>query len=113
MSSVARNVAANLLAKIWAVLMSLAVVPVYIRALGMEAYGLLGFFLSLTAIFAVLDLGLGNSLNRQLAQYSVQPGSEQQTRDLLRTLESIYWLVGIVAGAATALLAPLIAAHWL
>jgi O-antigen/teichoic acid export membrane protein len=95
------------------VAVSLAVVPVYLHVLGVEAYGLLGFFLSLTAIFAVLDLGLGNSLNRQLAQYSVQSGAEQKTRDLVRTLESIYWLVGIVAGIGTALAAPLLATHWI
>jgi O-antigen/teichoic acid export membrane protein len=112
-SSIARNIAANLAAKIWTVLVSLAVVPVYLHVLGVEAYGLLGFFLSLTAIFAVLDLGLGNSLNRQLAQYSVQPGAEQKMRDLVRTLESIYWLLGVVAGIGVALLAPLIAAHWI
>ncbi len=78
----------------------------------MEQYGLLGIFLTLTAIFAILDLGLGNALNRQLAQYSVQPGKEQDAHDLLRTLESIYWLVGIVIGVVTVIVAPLIAEHW-
>src|SRR6202035_4627764 len=54
---------------------SLAVVPVYIHFLGIEAYGLIGFFLSLTAILSLLDLGLGTALNRQFAQYSAQSGN--------------------------------------
>ena len=107
-----KNVGANLGGKVWALLISLAAVPLYIRLLGMEQYGLLGIFLTLTAIFAILDLGLGNALNRQLAQYSVQPGKEQDAHDLLRTLESIYWLVGIVIGVVTVIAAPLIAEHW-
>jgi O-antigen/teichoic acid export membrane protein len=113
MSRVLQNVAANLGGKAWTVLVSLAVVPIYLRVLGIEAYGLMGVFLSLTAIFAVLDLGLGNALNRQLAQLSAQPDRAQEMRDLLRTLEIIYWAVGISIGVLTALLAPSIAAHWI
>lgn len=112
MSRVLQNVVANLGGKVWTVLVSLAVVPVYLRVLGIEAYGLMGVFLSLTAIFAVLDLGLGNALNRQFAQLSVQPDRAQDMRDLLRTLEIVYCTIGISIGVLTALLAPSIAAHW-
>jgi O-antigen/teichoic acid export membrane protein len=112
MSRVFQNVVANLGGKAWTVLISLAVVPVYLRVLGIEAYGLMGVFLSLTAIFAILDLGLGNALNRRLAQLSVEPDRGQDMRDLLRTLEIAYWAVGISIGVLTALLASSIAAHW-
>lgn len=112
MPHVLHNVIANLLGKVWTILISLAVVPVYIHTLGMESYGLLGIFLSLTAIFAVLDLGLGNALNRQLAHYSVQLGREQDMSNLLRTLELIYWFIGIAIGVITSCLAPFIADYW-
>jgi hypothetical protein len=89
------------------------VVPVYIHFLGVEAYGLIGFFLSLTAILSLLDLGLGTALNRQFAQFSAQSGKAREMRDLLRTLEIIYWLIGIAIGATMATLAPAIAAYWI
>ena len=113
MSPVGRNIIANVTGKGWAALLSLAVIPLYAHFLGIEAFGLIGFFLSLTAILSLLDLGLGTALNRQFAQYSMQPDKAQEMRDLLRTLEIIYWLIGIAVGVTVAVLAPAIAAHWL
>jgi len=113
MSLVRRNIIANVAGRGWAALLSLAVLPVYIHFLGIEAFGLIGFFLSLMAILSLLDLGLGTALNRQFAQYSMQSGKAQAMRDLLRTLEIIYWLIGIAIGVAVAALAPVITAYWL
>ena len=113
MSIVRRNIVANIAGRGWAALLSLAVLPVYIHFLGIEAFGLIGFFLSLMAILSLLDLGLGTALNRQFAQYSMQSGKAQEMRDLLRTLEIIYWVIGIAIGVVMAALAPAIAAYWL
>ena len=113
MSIVRRNIIANTAGRGWAALLSLAVLPVYIHFLGIEAFGLIGFFLSLTLILQLLDLGLGTALNRQFAQYSLQSGKAQEMHDLLRTLEIIYWLIGIAIGVTIAALAPAIAAYWL
>ena len=113
MSIVRRNIIANIAGRGWAALLSLAVLPVYIHFLGIEAFGLIGFFLSLTLILQLLDLGLGTALNRQFAQYSMQSGKAQEMHDLLRTLEIIYWLIGIAIGVTIAALAPAIAAYWL
>src|SRR6266852_9503592 len=65
------------------------------------------------AVLSLLDLGLGTALNRQFAQYSMQSGKAQEMRDLLRTLEIIYWVIGIAIGVTMAALAPAIAAYWL
>src|SRR6266513_344891 len=113
MSIVRRNVIANVAGRGWTALLSLAVVPVYIHFLGIEAYGLIGFFLSLMAVLSLLDLGLGTALNRQFAQYSAQPDKAREMRDLLRTLEIIYWLIGIAIGTTMTVLAPVIAVHWI
>lgn len=112
MSLIRRNVVANIAGSGWAVLMSLAFVPVYIHFLGIEAYGLIGIFLALVAILSLLDLGLSTTLNRELARLSVQAGSARQMRDLLRTLEVVYWMIGLLVGIAVVVLAPAIATHW-
>ena len=113
MSIVRRNIIANVAGKGWAALLSLVAVPIYIHFLGIEAFGLIGFFLSLMAILSLLDLGLGTALNRQFAQYSMQPGRAQEMHDLLRTLEIIYWLIGVAIGVTLVALAPMIATYWL
>jgi O-antigen/teichoic acid export membrane protein len=111
-SVVRRNVIANIAGGGWNLLMSLAFVPVYIHFLGIEAYGLIGMFLALVAILSLLDLGLGTTLNRELARLSVETGSAQRMRDLLRTLEVMYWTIGLLIGLGLVGLAPVIAAYW-
>ncbi len=113
MSLVRRNLIANSLGKIWSAALSLALIPLQIHFIGIEAYGLIGVFQSLIAILALLDLGLGSALNRQLAQYSMQPGRAQDMRNLLRTVEVVYWTIGLAVGLVVVAAAAPIADHWL
>ncbi len=93
--------------------MSLIFIPLYIKFMGIEAYGLIGIFISLMVLFTILDMGLSSTLSRELARLSATPESEQESRDLVRTLELVYWAVGILIGLALVMLAPLIAQHWI
>jgi len=60
----------------------------------------------------VLDLGMSNTVNREMARLSALEGYQQQMRNLVRTLEIIYWGVAVSAGIIVAALSPLIAHHW-
>jgi len=44
LSILKRNIIANFAGQGWTALMALAFVPLYIKFLGIEAYGLIGFF---------------------------------------------------------------------
>jgi len=112
LSQIKLNILANFAGKGWNAIMLVALVPQYIQILGIEAYGLIGFFTTLQAVFALLDLGLSTTLNRETARLSARAGSEQETHDLVRTLEIIYWFVAIVIVFVVALLVPLIAGYW-
>ena len=113
MSSVKLNTAANLSARVWTAVVHLAFVPLYVSYLGIEAYGLIGVFTSLLALFALLDLGLSATLNRELAKLSTKAGSGREARDLLRTLETLYWPAALAIGLCIALAAPFIAGDWI
>src|SRR6266446_1136965 len=93
--------------------MQLACIPLYIKFMGIEAYGLIGFYLVLQAMLQVLDLGLSPTMNREMARYSVQPGKAEAARDLVRTLEICYWLIGLLIGAGIVSASPWIARHWI
>jgi len=89
--SVRNNIIANFAGKAWRAVFALAFVPIYVSIMGVEVYGLLGMFISISAIFALLDLGMGATLGRELARLSVIENSEQESRNLTRTFETIYW----------------------
>jgi O-antigen/teichoic acid export membrane protein len=110
---VRRNIAANYAGNVWGTLLSLALIPVYVRLLGAEAYGLIGVFTLVQAVLSLLDLGLGTTFNRELARLSVAEDRPGQLRALVRSVELVYWAVGaVIMGALLALAAPL-ASSWL
>jgi len=80
---------------------------------GVEVYGLLGIFMSLSAMLSLLDMGLNATLNRELSRLSVAEDSAQESRNLVRTFEVVYWGIGIVIGVFVIILAPLLAKYWI
>lgn len=113
MARVGSNIVANILGKVWIVLVSLLVVPVYLKLLGIEAYGLIGVLLTLMAIAPLFDFGLCQAFTRALARHSAGEGEAAEARDLLRTYEIVYWVLGIAIGAVLVALAPVLAGHWI
>ncbi len=93
--------------------MMLAFVPLYIRYLGIEAYGLVGVFTLLQAWMTLLDLGMRPALTREMARYSGGGVAVQEIRDLLRTVEVL--ALALAVGAATVVwgLSGFLATHWL
>ena len=112
MSIIKRNIIANFAGNLWTVLMSLAFIPLYIHFMGIEAYGLVGIFATLQAMFGLLDMGLSPTMNREMARLSVLPDSAQTMRNLVRTLEIIYWVVALFIGIIIIFAAPFIAYNW-
>src|SRR3989442_3390826 len=113
MNRLAVNILANLAGQGWSIIISLFVIPLYIKLLSIEAYGLIGFYVILQALSQVLDLGLSPTMNREMARYSGRTEKAGEVRDLVRTLEVGYWAIGIGLGVGLIMTAPLIAHHWL
>jgi O-antigen/teichoic acid export membrane protein len=112
LSELRQNLVANLVGRAWTMFLGVAFIPVYLRFLGMEAYGLVGFFATVQGVFGLLDLGLGSTINRELARLSTTTERRDIQRSLLRTLEIFYWSISLAAGCFIVLLAPTIAHQW-
>ena len=87
--SLRRNIIANYLGQGWSAIMGLAFIPLYIRYLGMEAYGLIGLFAMMQAWLALLDMGMSPTLGREMARFTAGSRSAQSIRDLLRSMEIV------------------------
>jgi O-antigen/teichoic acid export membrane protein len=53
--SLKKNVIFNTSGQIYTTLIALIMLPLYIKYMGAEAYGLIGFFSIIQSIFAILD----------------------------------------------------------
>lgn len=82
--------------------------PVYMHHMGVEAVGLIGFFVMLQALLQLLDLGLSQTLSRDMSLFQV--GSLSAT-DIWQRLRSLECLLGLVA--AMAIIVFLLLKNWL
>lgn len=108
-----RNLVANYLGQGWTALMGLAFIPLYVKYLGIEAYGLVGVFAVLQAWLGLLDLGLTPALGREMARFTGGSHSAQSIRDLLRSIEVIALSIAVLIAGGIALGANWIATSWL
>lgn len=113
MSSIPRNIAANYVGRIWGVVSVYLFIPVYLNFLGIEAFGLIGFYSTLAGVLAFADMGLTATLNRETARLSAHPGRFREVREALRTYETIYLGLVCAVGASVWAMAPMIAERWL
>jgi len=112
MPNLSHNVIANAIGRVWMMLMAIAFIPVYISTLGVEAYGLVGFYITLQAAFlSVFDFGLSATMSRELAKAS-STGDAARIRATVRTLEVVYWTLCILSGLALVAAAPWVSSWW-
>lgn len=112
-NSIKWNASANFMGLGYATLISIAILPLYLRYLGAEAFGLVGFFLVLQASLHIFDLGMSPLLSRQTAQARGLDAGYVELRKLLRSLELIAAIVALVVFSAMVSGSAWITDHWL
>jgi O-antigen/teichoic acid export membrane protein len=105
--SVQRNLAANFVGFGYTIFASIVAVPFYVRALGTEAYGLIGFYTVLVATFQVFDFGLSVTFARECARYRGGAIDASTLRRVLLLFETIFFAVALLGGAVMVASAPL------
>ena len=111
--SLRRNILANYVGQVYATLIAIVMVPLYVRYMGVEAYGLVGFFAMLQAWFLLLDMGLTPTLARETARYQGGAIDALSLRRLLRALEGIFIGVGLLGAGVIVAASSHVASSWL
>lgn len=111
--SVKKNIIANYISQIYVAGIGILILPLYIKYMGAEAYGLVGFFTMLQAAFSLLDMGLTPTIARETARFQGGAMSSLQYRQLFRSLSVIFYSVALIGGGLLWILAEPIAHNWL
>lgn len=112
-SSLRMNVVANYAGQLYAGLIGLLMVPVYLKWLNAEAYGLIGFFALLQSWAQLLDLGFSASVSRESSRYAGGELDRASFRRLMRAFEWVFWIVGALLAVCLAWQAERVASSWL
>jgi len=111
--SLKKNIIANYASQLYVTAVGILILPLYIKYMGAEAYGLVGFFTMLQAWFALLDLGLTPTIGRETARYRGGAMSALAYRQLFRALSLIFASIALIGGCGLWLFAEGIATRWL
>jgi O-antigen/teichoic acid export membrane protein len=111
--SIKRNILATYASQIYVTLIGIVMVPLYLRHMGAEAYGLVGFFTMLQAWFQLLDMGLTPTMARETARFQGGAIDAASLRRLLRALEGVFVGIALLGGVAMLAGAERIAVGWL
>jgi len=87
-----KNTVANTISRFWSIISIYLFVPLWIKYLGIEGYGIINFYTVLVTIFAFADAGLTATLTREFARENVPLNYRA---NLLRTFEYIYIGIGL------------------
>jgi O-antigen/teichoic acid export membrane protein len=111
--SLKRNILASYASQIYVTLVGILILPLYLKYMGAEAYGLVGFFTMLQAWFNLLDMGLTPTVARETARFRGGATDALSYRRLLRALQLIFFVVALLGGGAMFVFSGLIADGWL
>lgn len=108
-----RNIIASYATQIYVTLVGILILPLYLKYMGAEAYGLVGFFTMLQAWFNLLDMGLTPTVARETARFHGGATDALSYRRLLRALQLIFFAVALLGGGAMFVFSGVIADRWL
>ena len=108
-----KNMLAAFLSLLYISLLGAIAGPMYLRQMGVEAYGLIGFFAVLQSGFNMFDLGFSLIMQRESARYW---GGALDAAAWHRTYHALSWVIrgsGLLVVLMIAIFARNISEHWL
>lgn len=111
--SLKKNILANYIGQFYVALIGIFLVPLYVKYMGAEAYGLVAFYAMLQTWFFMLDMGLSPMISREAARYQAGAIDALHLRRLVRILEIIFLIIALIGAAVIILSSDFIANKWL
>ena len=106
------NLVAGVINSSWSALLGLLMIPFYLKYMGIESYGLIGFFITMQTVISLLDMGMAPTINREVAR-NLAEGNLIHSGKILQTFAFIYWTMAILIVMGLAGISPLISYYWL
>jgi O-antigen/teichoic acid export membrane protein len=108
-----KSIGINFVGGLWTGVLVVSTTPFYVATLGLERFGLIGFWQLLLFISVIFDFGLGASLVREFSRYKGNNEPATKCRELLLTLQLVYVFAAMLVGATISFAASWLATNWL
>jgi O-antigen/teichoic acid export membrane protein len=111
--SLRRSTVANYGSQLYTSFIAVLMLPVYVRYMGPEGYGLVGIFIAMQGWFQALDSGLSALLTYQVARWRGGIGRLAAVTAALRRLEVRFLVFGTITLLVVLVCSPYVSNHWL
>ena len=108
-----KNIIINYVSQIFTLIIGIIILPIYLKYMGQEAYGLVALYSLMQAAFNLLDIGLSATLIRETARYNGKGGDKKNYFALVMVLEIIFFAVALALNLVSYLFSKYIAENWL
>lgn len=108
-----QNIIASYSSQFYVSIIGIATVPLFIKYVGAEAYGLVAFFSMLQVWFSILDMGISPTVARETARHNGGATDFLTYRRLVWALEGIFVVIAFLGGIGLYTGSNYIAEHWL
>ena len=103
----AHNTILNFIGQVVPLLIGIVTIPIIIRGLGVERFGILSLAWVVIGYFSLFDLGLGRATTKFVAEMLGKRETERLPH-LIWTSFRIHFLLGLIGGLLLAFLTPLL-----
>ena len=111
--SLKKNTIANYIGQFYTMFIGIFMLPFYLKYLGAEAYGLVGFFTVLMSWMALLDLGLSATLARETAKLKDKLNGLLELKKMTLSIELFFVIISVFIFSAMFFGSSWISTHWL
>lgn len=87
---------ANYIGQFYTMFIGIFMLPFYLKYLGAEAYGLVGFFTVLMSWMALLDMGLSTTLQRETAKLKDKINGLLELKKITLSIEILYFVMSMI-----------------
>jgi O-antigen/teichoic acid export membrane protein len=102
----------SILQSAWSALLAIALIPVYIKFLGLQSYGIIGLYGSLLALMLFFDFGATATISRKAAVLSSQ-GDLAELGRLSACLSMFVWVIAGLLALAGLFIGSSVTKYWL
>ncbi|WP_146145271.1 oligosaccharide flippase family protein [Photobacterium kishitanii] len=113
--SLKKNIISNYIGQIYMMGISIIILPLFLKLLGSESYGIVAFYMMAQGWMAILDLGMSPTLSREIAanKNNKDKLSIFQLKSLIRSLEVIFLITSILVVVLSVFGSNYISLYWL
>lgn len=112
MSLLRKNLIANYLGVGWLSVLQFLTIPLYLKILGDDAWGLLSIVLTIYVFIVVIGSGMSQVLPREIAIRN-NSESKEMLWDIAVSFERIFWVTAFLFSAVVFLLSDTLVRHWI